>query len=347
MGLLKKASNRVAYGKVGVYGDAGSGKTFTSAKISIGLHQFAKLKKPVAMFDTEPASSFIEPYFREAGIEFLVFDQSRALIDLMNVMDEAEKECSIIIIDSITHVWRKLQQDYLDLLNEERRKRKQYLYTKLEFQHWGPIKDKFAKFTDKFLSSKLHCIVCGRAGSIYEYQENEKGKKELITVGTKMASEKEMGYEPSLLIEMTKIIRNGELVNQAFVEKDRADVLNGNVFMLPTFADFKPHFEFLNLGGEHFGSMEENNSQEMFKEYGEESFSDEKRQREIWSEQIKDLFVQHGLDGTAKEVKKQRIDLLEKTFGISSWTAITNKSSKDIKKGYNDMKTTLEQEGAL
>lgn len=343
MSMLKKATNKMAYAKVGLYGDAGSGKTFTAAHIAIGLHQFAKLDKPIAMFDTEPAASFIVPYFESAGIDFFVFDESRALADLMAFMDEAERDCSIVIIDSITHIWRKLQQDYLDRLNEERKKRKQFLYTKLEFQHWGPIKEKFNKFTDRFLSSKLHAIVCGRAGSIYEYQENDQGKRELITVGTKMASEKEMGYEPSLLIEMTKVIERGQLVNRAFVEKDRADRLNGQVFNKPKFSDFQPHFEALNIGGEHFKSMETRNSGEMFDAYGEESFSQEKRQREIWCEEIKGLLIKHGLDGSSAEAKGKRVDLLQEVFDTASWTKVENMHSDKIKAGYELMKSNLER----
>ena len=70
MGLLKKARNRMAYAKIGLYGDAGSGKTYTAAMFAIGLHQYAKLKKPVAMFDTEPAASFIIPYFKDNNIPY-------------------------------------------------------------------------------------------------------------------------------------------------------------------------------------------------------------------------------------------------------------------------------------
>jgi len=262
---LKKARNIMAYGKVGLYGEAGSGKTFTAAKIAIGLHQAAKLKKPIGMFDTEPAASFIIPLFEKAGIEFLVFDESRALADLMGFMDEAEKECSIVIIDSITHVWKDVQRSFLKKTNETRRKKNKPPIYRLEFQHWGIIKDHWGKFTDRYLSSKLHCIICGRTSSIYEYQKNdETGKNELITSGTKMATEKEMGYEPSLLIEMVKNRVNGRIINRAIVEKDRADMYNGREYDSPCYETFKKHFEFLNIGGEHFGSMDARDSKELF-----------------------------------------------------------------------------------
>jgi hypothetical protein len=339
--MLKKAENKMAYAKVGLYGEAGSGKTYTAAQIAIGLHQFAKLDKPVGMFDTEPAASFIIPYFKKAGIEFLVYDESRALKDLMAFMDEAEAACSVVIIDSITHVWRDTQESYLKRINQTRKDQNKRPLASLEFQHWRPIKSAWADFTDRYLSSKVHCIVCGRAGSVYEYQENDNGKKELITVGTKMATEKEMGYEPSLLIEMIKAFEGGKLVNQAFVEKDRADLLNGKLIDRPDFNKLRSHFEFLNLGGQHFGSMHEKDSTEMFNEEGDDNWTYEKRQREIWGEEIKSLLIEHGLDGSSQEVKQRRVKLLKDVFGTGSWTAIESRQSEKIKEGYLQMKAIL------
>lgn len=343
MKLLTKATKKAAYFKGGIYGEAGSGKTFTAAMIAIGLYQYAKLEKPVAMFDTEPAASFIIPYFEQAGIEFVVFDKSRALIDLMKIMDEAEKECSILIVDSITHVWRDAQDSYMKRINDKRkRENKQPIY-QLEFHHWKPIKAAWAAFTDRFLSSKLHCIVCGRAGSIYEYQTNDTtGKKELITVGTKMATEKELGYEPSLLVEMVKHRERGLLINRALVEKDRANVLNGKEIDFPNFNSFKPHFDFLNIGGEHHGSMQDRDSTELYTDEGEDSLGYEKRQRDIWCEEIKALLIRHGLDGTSTEAKQKRVELMENIFKTGSWTKIESMPSEKIKAGYLDMQKSFE-----
>lgn len=344
MTMLKKASNRVAFAKVGIYGEAGSGKTLTAAKIAVGLHKAAGLTKPVAMFDTEPAASYIIPRFEEAGIEFLVYDESRALKDLMAFTDEAEKECSIIIADSITHVWRDAQDSYLKKQNELRAQRNQRPIYQLEFHHWKPIKAAWAAFTDKFLSSKIHYIVCGRAGSIYEYQKNEdSGKMELITTGTKMATEKELGYEPSLLIEMVKHREKGRIINRALVEKDRADTMNGKEIDYPDYNSFKAHFDFLNIGGEHFGPMNERDSSDMYQDAAEgDGWSQEKRQREIWCEEIKGLLVKHDLDGTAAEVKKKRFALLEQVFGTSSWTAVESRKSTEIRSGYDTLKGLFE-----
>lgn len=341
--MLKPAENKMAYAKVGLYGTAGSGKTYTAAKIAIGLHKFAKCDKPVGMFDTEPAASYIIPLFRAAGIEFLVYDESRALKDLMAFMDEAEKACSIVIVDSITHVWRDAQESFLAKINEGRARQNKRPLAALEFQHWRPIKAAWADFTDRFLSSKLHVIVCGRAGNVYEYQDKDdgSGKKELITTGSRMATEKELGYEPSLLVEMMADRDDGKLVNIALVQKDRTDTINGMEIPRPDFGSFQPHFAALNLGGEHHGSMQTRDSKEMFTETGDDNWTAEQRQRAIQSEEILGL-LQKYFPSQGAEDKKQRLDLMEQFFNTRSWTKIENTHSEKLKQGYADLKAFLE-----
>jgi len=342
--MLKKAINKMAYAKVGLYGNAGSGKTYTASKIAIGLHQYAKLEKPVGFFDTEPAASYVIPLFEAAGIEFLVYDESRALQDLMAFMNEAEEACSVVIIDSITHVWRDAQESYLNKVNDGRKKKGKYPLTALEFQHWRPIKAAWAEFTDRFLSSKVHVIVCGRAGSIYEFQDKDdgSGKKELITTGTRMATEKELGYEPSLLIEMISDREDGKIINTALIQKDRSDKLNGQVIRYPDFQKLEPHFAFLNLGGEHHKSMNQRDSKELFTEEGDENWQAEKRRREMWCEEIKALLVRHNMDGTSNEAKKSRADLIQRIFNTGSWTKIEGMDSDAIRDGFERMKIELE-----
>lgn len=345
MSMLKPASNKQAFAKVGIYGNAGSGKTYTAALVAIGLHQYAKATKPIGMFDTEPAASYIMPLFEKAGIPFLVYDESRALRDLMAFMDEAEQECFAVIVDSVTHVWRDTQESYMAKINEGLAKKGKRPIHKLEFHHWGPIKAAWAKFTDRYLSSKLHVIVCGRAGSIYEYQTNEEtGKKELITTGTRMATEKEMGYEPSLLIEMMPVREEGKTINRATVVKDRTDTLNGDEIDFPNFEKMKSHFAFLNLGGEHYASLDQRDSKEMFTEDGQDDWSHEQRQRGILSEEIIGLMQKHYPSQTADD-KKARMELMFEIFATRSWKKIEEATaSKDLRAGLVRLKEKLEPE---
>lgn len=339
MSMLKKATNKMAFAKVGIYGGQGAGKSRTAAELAIGLYKHAKCTKPVAMYDTEPGASFLIPLFEKAGIEFLVYDESRAFSDLMKWMDEASRECNVLIVDSITHIWRDLQESYLARLNDQKRQKcDQNGWTfrpvnSLEFQHWGPIKREWAAFTDRFLSSKAHVIVCGRAGNIYEYQEKEDGgKKELITVGTKMATEKEMGHEPSLLIEMERRYDDGKIVNTAVVVKDRADKINGREIAYPNYEKLRGHFDTLNFGGEHFGSMQQRDSRERFTETGEDTWGAELRRKEIALDEIKEEVLRHlghGMDAGTKAAKAQ---LLEDIAGTRSWAKLESLKLADVQR---------------
>lgn len=345
--MLKKATNNQAFAKAGLYGSAGSGKTRTATEIAIGLHNAIKSKKPIAAFDTEPAFSWVLPIFEANGIELLVQDDSRALADLMKFMDEAEKVADIVIIDSITHVWRDAQESYLKRLNEKRKEQRKLPLFALEFQHWRPIKDQWAKFTDRFISSKLHVIVCGRAGSVYEYQDKDDGtgKKELISVGTKMATEKELGHEPSLLIEMVARREAGKIVNVALIEKDRSGLLNGQEIPFPNYEKLRKHFDYINIGGNHFGSMEKRDSQSLYPDADDSGWDMEKRQREIWCEEIQGILTKNYPSQSAED-KKNKMDLIEKAFSTRSWTKIESLKSSEIKAGYEVIKNLLELENS-
>lgn len=343
MGMLKPATNKMAFAKVGIYGTAGSGKTRTASEIAIGLHKAIGSKKPIVAFDTEPAFSFVLPLFQKAGIELLVADESRALVDLMKFMNEAEAVADIAIIDSITHVWRDAQESYLARLNETRKRFGKKPIPALEFQHWRPIKAAWANFTDRFLSSKMHVIVCGRAGQVYEYQDKDdgSGKKELITVGTRMATEKELGYEPSLLVEMVIERDNGRAINTAVIQKDRSDTLNGHEISMPNYQKLRAHFEALNIGGEHFESMERRDSQEMFPDADESGWDKEKQQRTIWAEEIAELLKKHHPSQSVDD-KQKRADLLEEFFGTRSWTAVENMHSEALERSFYSLRDRLE-----
>lgn len=345
MALLKPASNRMAYAKVGIYGTAGSGKTRTATEIALGLHKAIGSKKPIAAFDTEPAFSFVLPLFQKAGVELLVADESRALVDLMKFMDEAEKACDIVIIDSITHVWRDAQESFLARLNQNRKSNGRKALPALEFQHWRPIKAAWADFTDRFLSSKMHVIVCGRAGTIYEYQDKDdgSGKKELISTGTRMATEKELGYEPSLLIEMVINREANRAVNTAIIQKDRADKINGHEIAVPNYAKLRAHFDALNIGGQHFESMDKRDSKEMFIDADESGWDAEKQRRAIWSEEVAELLKKHHPSQSVED-KQKRADLLEKFFETRSWTAVENMPAIRLEASFYAMKAQLEPE---
>src|SRR3990167_112668 len=129
------------------------------------------------------------PFFKEWNVP-LVVSKSRAFTDLVVGVREAEENASVLIIDSVSHFWTEGQESYKKAKNR----------TRLQFQDWGPIKSTWSTFTDAYLNSAVHVLMCGRAGYEYDYFTDETGDKQLEKTGTRMKAEGELGYEPSLLV---------------------------------------------------------------------------------------------------------------------------------------------------
>jgi len=338
MKLFKPATAQNAFAKVGILGFAGSGKTFTATNIAIGLAKIGP-KKPVAMLDTENGSDYVIPRMKDAGIE-LVTLKSRAFVDLLAATDEAEKEFSVFIIDSISHFWTELMAAYTKKKKVER----------LQFQHWADVKKEWGQFTDRFLNSKLHIIMAGRAGYVYEFLKEEDGTKELIKTGTRMKVENELGYEPSLLLEMERLVPNtdeagrmlqigGKTTHRCHILKDRSNQLDGQSIDDPTFASFAPIWKTLNLGGEHFAVDTTRTSEAMF-DSPKTSSTEWARRRQIAFEEMTGVIAKYLPGSTARE-KAIKLAATEAIFGTTSGTAIESMSIERLTDGRISMENVL------
>lgn len=353
MSLLQPAVSSSAYLKAGILGFQGGGKTLTSALALIGLYKHtleAGLHdgaKPVAMFDTEKGSDWLIPIFKKSGVPFVVAKR-QAFAELLQVMDEAEKFAFGLLIDSVTHPWRELVESYL------RKKERSYL----AMDDWGYLKGEhgWKQFTDRFVNSKLHIVMAGRAGHEYEnYVED--GRKKMEKVGTKMKTEGETGYEPDLLILMEQVedLRSGKVVHRATVQKDRSTLLDGQTFDLAsydlngnalpvdvmvrqTFSAFLPHVKCLALGQPHVGVQMTGDSQHLLKT--------EKRdwqpvQRRIVIDETKDLLTLHYPGQTAQD-KTGKLRAMLDAFN-ASWAEIEEVMPlPDLRIGYDKLHQKLE-----
>lgn len=318
--LLKPAKNEFAFVKIGMMGFPKSGKTFTATSISIGLVEYLKEKRPVGFFDTENGSDFMIKRFKEAGVELLVY-RSRAFIDLLKVVREAEESCSVLIIDSISHVWKEL----IDIYCEQKK------ITRMAFHHWLPIKKIWSEYTDLYLKSRLHIIMCGRAGYEYGYTEDEEGVKELQKTGVRMKADTDMGYEPSLLIQMERHRGlDAKTTRQAIIYGDKAFLMDGQVFVNPTFETFLPHIESLNIGGKHTTPDLTRTSAEMIKT-GDNNY-DRQVKRQILVEKI-DNEITLAFPGRGGDDKGNRIKLVKTIFGTSSWREVERMDIERLEKG--------------
>jgi hypothetical protein len=331
MALFKKAESTSAYLKAGLLGFAGSGKTYTATELAIGIALLINEKKlkeagrPIYFLDTETGSDYVTPKIRAAGLEIFTA-KTRAFVDLIAAVDECEKEGSVLIIDSITHFWREFVESY------QRRKEVNYL----DFQDWNFLKGSqgWGKFSDRYVNSSVHIIMCGRAGYEYETETNAKGKKEQIKSGIKMKAETETGFEPSLLVLMEREtdLKTNKVNRTAYVLKERFDVIDGKEFRNPTFDNFRPHIDLLNLGGAQLGVDNNRNSDAMFSHDGDDTkWKYEQRQKEIALEEIKEEINKHVGYGQDQETKKNKAELLEKIAGTRAWAKVEGSPWNQVK----------------
>jgi hypothetical protein len=338
MSLLQPAESTSAFLKMGILGLSGAGKTKTAGKVAAGLVlHMRKLgidyaAKPVAMFDTETGSDWLIPDFQEAGVPFVVAKR-KTFADLLTVMREAEQHASVLIIDSITHPWRELCASYM--------KKKQRSF--LQIDDYGYLKGDhgWAQFTSLFVNSKLHIIMCGRAGDIFENYVDDNGKRQMEKIGTKMKTEGETAFEPSLLVLMEHVenTRTHIVTHRATIQKDRSTTLDGQQIDNPDFKDFLPHINRLNLGGRHMGVDDHTDSQHII--------TTEKRdwqpvQRRIAVDEIQSLLVLH-IPGQSAADKQRKIQLIRKHFDNKSWTEIEEIMPLfDLRAGYDSLHHELE-----
>lgn len=341
MSLFKEATITTAYLKMGIMGFQGSGKTYTAADVAIGMVKHLKKKKmpgadkPIFFLDTETGSDWIKPKVEAADLK-LFAAKTKAFTDLCAAMNEAPGNASVLIIDSITHYWLEFTEAYQKVKNRKRG---------LEFQDWAYLKKEWRqRFTDPFINSPLHIIICGRAGYEYEHFVDEGGKKQIEKSGIKMKAEGELGFEPSILLFMEREtnLETKHVDHICTVMKDRrsdSKTLDGKRIVNPSFKDFLPHIEFLNLGGVQLGVDASRNSEAAIEP---DQYDRRRTDREIILDLITNLGTKHF--GSTQEDKKRKLQVLEEAFGTSSWTAIEKRISlEDLQLGYDKMHQTLEK----
>ena len=311
MSLFKKAENESAYLKAALFGFQGSGKTFTACEIARGLYKYLKLEKPIFFLDTETGSDWSINFFKNNEIE-LFTSKTRAFKDLIEAVKEAEKNSSILIIDSVTHFWNEMTEAY----------KLEKGLSRLTLNHWGILIPEWNRFTTLLVNSKLHIICCGRAGWEWGDKTDEDGFNTLTKLGTKMKAQSEFGFEPHLVLEMerTKGKEVGDkILHTCYVVKDRNmsdKTLDGASFQNPVFDNFLPHINELNIGGIQKGFDESRNSKELFAKNGE-SWSESKKRKSIVIEEINGL-LEINFNGQTKEVKQTKAALKKKFLGTYS-----------------------------
>lgn len=332
MGLLQVIEDAPGFVKASFQGPQGSGKSRTAVELACTVHKAFGSTKPIAFFDTEGGSDYLRALIEErTGVKPLRV-KTRAFSQLMEVTKECrEGAADILIVDSITHVWREIQSSYMARINEGRR----YAKTRMDIQDIMAIKSQWAPWPDEYLNSSLHIIICGREGNEWGHEEDEEsGKRQLVAIGKKMKVEGEFGYEASLMVSMhaehiagatirkknkTTEKRPSTIINVATILKDRYDIMNGQRIEMPTGDDFMPFIEKLNPEL-HREVDTKNHSVDSMPE-SDGGYLKEKTDRQILVEKIQAEIATMYPGQTAAD-KKARIELMKTFFNTNSWTEI-------------------------
>ena len=212
--------------KMGLFGPAGSGKTFTALLLAEGLAR----GKRIAFVDTEQGTAFYsqEVPARQPHPHAFDFDvlHSRSITEVLNGLRSLDPaQYGVVVIDSISHLWDSCKNAYAGRMTRQ---------GTIPFQAWGQIKRPYRDLMHLLLSAPYHVLICGRQA--VDYGEDEQ-TGELQSMGLRMRAEGETGYEPDVLIrlEQRRPKREPRAVPIAHIEKDRTGVLAGQTIAWPHF----------------------------------------------------------------------------------------------------------------
>jgi KaiC/GvpD/RAD55 family RecA-like ATPase len=149
--------------KVGLYGPAGSGKTFTSLLLAEGLARHAG--KRVAFCDTEHGTAFYSQHVPERAAHPDAFDfdvlHTKSITEVLAAVQALDQDrFGVLVIDSITHLWDACRNAYNGKLTRA---------GTIPLHAWGAIKTIHA---DRTQSERCSCrdiesyhSLCGASGT--------------------------------------------------------------------------------------------------------------------------------------------------------------------------------------
>lgn len=234
-----KAVPEQGFLKISLYGPPGAGKTFTTLLFAEGLAK--KDGKRVAYVDTERGTDFYakEVKARKVHPEAFDFDciYTRSLLEVLDAVKVLDpEEHSVVVIDSISHLWDAAIAAY---------EGKKTSVDSIPMHAWGSIKKPYKELVRFLMDSNFHVFILGRQKNLFETDDNDNMKK----VGVGMRAEGETAYEPHICARMESRLNSKDSTISTIVimfEKDRTGVLSGRTFPSPSFKTLEPIMPLLN-----------------------------------------------------------------------------------------------------
>ncbi len=236
---FQKAKPRCRAIKACLYGQAGTGKTFTALLVAEGLAQ--RENGRVAFVNTEQGGIDFytqkvptrKPHPEPFDVDELFSRSVTEITRELRALSPAEHP--VIVVDSGTHIW----QACIDACNVKKNRNGQ-----LPIWAWPKIKKPWRELIQWLLDCPQHVIFTARSG--VEYGKDESGEEGAI--GTKAKTEGETEYEFNHVFELVNTVRRaGEKPYLAAAcKKDRSGVHSGESIPWPNFQNLaEPLLPFL------------------------------------------------------------------------------------------------------
>lgn len=297
------------------------------------------------------AARFLTPIYDKEGVRLFTVP-SHSFIDMRDGLTEAtEQQCCVYLVDNYTIAHKELVESAKTAWGVEGRQMPYALREELD-RHWGA-------WVRQFRDSPLHVLLNGRLGYTWDEVEDESGDPRFVKLDTKMRGERDMGYEPDLLVELealrSSLVRDrqtktkrGNMKHAAVVLKDRWRELNGKTFVWKDLngytsgdyelvcRDFWPHVQAQTSGSSvvRGESPAQRSSGSLFrKPSGESQFAECTKRVTIAIEEIQ-AAMSTIWPGSTNEDKRLKHIVLETIFKSRSWTAIEAMLPETVEAGW-------------
>jgi len=196
MTLFKTAQRTQAKLRLAIDGPSGSGKTYSALLIAKGLAGGDLTK--VALIDTERGSGSL--YADLGPYAILDFGPPYTVKRFVTAHDAAVEEgFTVIVFDSLTHFWSG-EGGILDAVD----KFSKASTSGNSFAAWKQGTPLQKQLFDTMLASPVHVVATIRSKTEWVLEENEKGKKVPRKVGLAPDQRKDIDYEFTLVLDLSR-----------------------------------------------------------------------------------------------------------------------------------------------
>ena len=191
--MFKKAERKSAKLRAALCGTSGSGKTYSALLLARGL---AGPSGKIAVIDTERGSASLYADVTDFDVAELTPPYSPARYKAL--ITAAAHDYDVLIIDSITHEWSG-EGGVLEMHDKA---------TAVEpgrnsYTAWKNVTPHHTALVDAILAAPCHIIATMRSKTAYEIQDNGKGKKAPVKIGTAPIQKEGMEYEFTLVLDVS------------------------------------------------------------------------------------------------------------------------------------------------